>query len=140
MKLDSGEILRFEKNQVIGISQASKESDSDCIAVPMTGPILFGSFFMKAQQSGGNEYFKYDAVNNNCQDFILGCLQANSLSSSELTAFIKQNVEKLVSPFIEGAARTATDLAAAADVLINGKGLKGCGIIQTKNGLIQRRL
>lgn len=136
MKLDNGETYRFEKNQVIGINKYGKESDADCIAVPLGKQILFGEFFMKSQTSGGSEYFQYDGFKNNCQDFILGALRANGLLSSDLSKFIKQNVEKLVPSFVEEASRKVTDLAGMADSLIHGEGMKH-GLISTPNGMKQ---
>lgn len=137
IKLDNGATYRFEKNQVIEIAKYNKDSDSDCVSVPMNKDILFGEFFMKAQTAGGADYFKYDGFTNNCQDFILTCLRANSLLNPELSKFIKQDVQNLVPPLIEKFGRKVTDLAAAADVLVNGEGMMGYGLMSTPNGMMQ---
>ena len=46
----------------------------------------------------GNKYFTYDAIKNNCQDFILSVLKANHLNNIQTQKFVKQdNLEKLFS-------------------------------------------
>ncbi len=137
MKLENGEIYRFEKNQVINIAKASSEKDADCLPVEMPKPILFGQFFMKAQEYMGNKYFMYDGFENNCQDYILACLKSNGLLNSELSSFIKQDVQKLVPTFLEKIGKKVTDLAGAADTLIHGEGQMGYGLVSTPNGMIQ---
>lgn len=138
VKLDNGSTYRFEKNQVIEIAKYGQESDSECVSVPLNKEILFGEFLMKSQTSGGADYFKYDGFTNNCQDFILTCLRANSLLSSELNKFIKQDVKNLVPSLIEKLGKKATDLAAAADVLVNGEGMmRGYGLVSTSEGVRQ---
>lgn len=123
IKLDDGQSYRFEKNQVIEITKSSKETDSDCVPASGSG-ILFGEFFMKAQQSAGETYFKYDGFTNNCQDFIITCLKANGILTAQLTTFIKQDASKLVPPLLETLGKKVTDLAGAADVLVHGEGKK----------------
>lgn len=137
IKLDDGRVFRCEKNQVISISQNPKESDADCVPVPLNKDILFGQFFMNAQTMGGADYFKYDPFYQNCQDYLNLCLKANGLLNDSLKTFIKQDVQSLVPPILEKLGRKVTDLAGAADVLIRGEGQQGCGIISTPNGIYQ---
>jgi hypothetical protein len=136
LKLENGDFYRFEKNQVIAIQKYNRESDSDCVQVPLSKSILFGEFFMKGQQSIGTDYFKYDGFSNNCQDFILGVLKGNGLLNEELKKFIKQDVENLVPSFVEDLGKKVTDLAGSVDVLQNGEGL-GHRLISTPNGMMQ---
>lgn len=137
MKLEDGAIYRFEKNQVINIAPASSEKDADCMPVDLKNPILFGQFFMKAQEWMGDKYFRYDGFNNNCQDYILACLRANGLLTPSLSTFIKQDVKNLVPSFLEKIGSKVTDLAGAVDTLLHGEGQMGYGLVSTPYGMKQ---
>ena len=47
---------------------------------------------------GDETFFTYNAVSNNCQDFLLAFLQSNNLGNNENYTFVKQDTE---SPWIK---------------------------------------
>ena len=47
------------------------------------------------KRMGDEKFFTYNAVSNNCQDFLLAFLQSNNLGSHENYTFVKQDTEKL---------------------------------------------
>jgi len=70
----------------------------------------------------GNQFFQYDAVVNNCQDFLLNVLQANGLGNQTDYAFIKQDTEKLFKglPILKKVAHAVTEIGERADVAMQG--------------------
>jgi len=70
----------------------------------------------------GNQFFRYDAMKNNCQDFLLNVLQASGFGDQSDYEFIKQDTEQLFKglPILKGIAHTATDTGAIANKIISG--------------------
>jgi hypothetical protein len=122
--------LIVEKNEVINIAVAKRpNSDTEFYAVPLRGKQLtFGQFMDNAEKAKGTEFFLYDAFENNCQDFVAGLLKENGLLDENAATFIKQPIDQLVKrlpSFTQTVARKVTDLGAAANVILEGEGLKG---------------
>jgi hypothetical protein len=73
----------------------------------------------------GPNWFIYDAFSSNCQDFVFNVLLANNQMTPQLEAFIKQPLEKVLEALPSWApriGRVMTDLGAAADVAMHGRG------------------
>lgn len=131
MTLSNNEILRVEKNAVITMKPFNKELPEDNMNVSMS-PINFVEFFENAKEYHEKEtsksFYLYNSVDNNCQMFSLSCLKGNGLGNAEIYDFIKQDVRALLDEidteggFLEKAAEKITDIAGAADVLIEGLG------------------
>lgn len=70
----------------------------------------------------GNQFFRYDAMKNNCQDFLLNVLQASGIGDQSDYEFIKQDTEKLFKglPILKGIAHTATDTGAILNKTLQG--------------------
>lgn len=125
-------IARFviEKNEIINISPArAYDKDTETVPVPLEGSTTVNALLDATQRRMGENYFVYDAFQNNCQDFILNLLLANGLNTAALQAFVKQDVEQALSelPGYTGKlARTLTDVAALGSVALEGEG-KGKG-------------
>jgi len=80
-----------------------------------------------------DKYFLYDAIKNNCQDYILAILKSNNIGSSSDVEFIKQLTTDLEGNFIlRKTLNTITDAGTRVSQLI-GKGkckhCDGCGYI-----------
>ena len=43
-----------------------------------------------------HDYFNYNAYSNNCQDFVLACLEANNIHDTLYVSFIKENTKPLL--------------------------------------------
>ena len=63
---------------------------------------------------GDETFFTYNAVSNNCQDFLLAFLQSNNLGNNENYTFVKQDTESLFKrlPVLQKIAKSTTDLGA----------------------------
>jgi hypothetical protein len=118
----------IEKNEVINISQSYKATDeTEYMEVPLDGKqITFNEFLAKGEKAMGDKYFRYHALENNCQDYIMALLKASGLATAEITKFVKQPVEQLVKelPGYTGkVAKTLTDIAGKASEVIEGRGM-----------------
>lgn len=117
--------IAVEKNERINIAPGGTGAgESIDIAYPHGD--TFASFLAKARHAmGDHRFFQYNAFSNNCQDFILGLLQANGVLTAEAKAFIKQDAESLVKKmpgFVGKVAQAATDLGGKVSQLISGQG------------------
>jgi hypothetical protein len=81
----------------------------------------------------GKNYYLYNAVRNNCQDYLMNILQANKIGDESDYKFIKQDVAELFKGFskTEKVLEFATDLASVFDRLVKGNG------INEKNYVVQ---
>jgi len=126
VKLDGGPTTIVEKNEVINVGP-SKPADSDTEVMVLNDPgtLTLQQMLDNAQKLMGGRFFPYSAFENNCQDFIIAILRANNLWTAARDQFVKQPLEQVINelPSYTGRlANVATDLAAVADVAIQGRG------------------
>jgi len=145
--------VKIEKNEVInittdfkikaegvssGLSQHGSGKNVETMPVPVACCITLQEMMDKAQQSMGSSFFLYDAFKNNCQNFIMGILNANGLNTPEVQGFVLQPLESLLqelpsytSPF----ANLITNIAGLADRVLQGRGDElegGCMCMEAK--------
>lgn len=95
--LDDGTTMIYEKNErpVLQVSNKQPSDKAECVSVGANIPL--GEFIGKSiKRMGEDKYVSYNPITNNCQDFLLNSLQANNLSTPELTKFIKQDLDELI--------------------------------------------
>ncbi len=126
LKLDGGPTTVVEKNQVINVGPSYPEdANTEKLIMNDPGTLTINEMLAKTQRLMGDRYFNYSAFDNNCQDYILAILRANNLLTPAREAFIKQPMEEVIKelPSYTGRlANAATDLAAVANVAIQGRG------------------
>jgi hypothetical protein len=126
-KLDDGKFVQLEKNGVVETKYVHSIDQHSGMDVSTHKGVTIGQLFENAEKKIGKSLWLYRAADNHCQRFITNLLRCSGLLTNELNRYINQNVESIVSGLPEFAQKiinTATDMSAAADVLINGKGLK----------------
>jgi hypothetical protein len=117
----NGSRVSIEKNERINIvegytgnpgKQQMKNVDRSLLE---NNRITLETLLGKAQQNMGDfKFFQYNAKSNNCQDFLLGILDANNLNNANLREFIKQDateIFKALPDFMDKFAQGVTDLA-----------------------------
>jgi len=133
---------RIEKNEQISISPYRDEKDEEFLEIPLKGQ----SITIKQLMDRGANYMKerfipYDALNNNCQDFIIGLLRPSGLSSPQIESFIKQPVDELVDnlpQYVKTTTNLITTLGGLLTYLRELSGFKDGGIITAPPaGIIQ---
>lgn len=130
VEFENGKQITIEKNERIAIVEGRLERSGKLQAKDVDSSLIknitLETLLGKAQQSmGDHRFFQYNAKENNCQDFILGILDANGLNNSNLQEFIKQDateIFKSLPGFFDKFAQGVTDLAGkASEVLGNGR-------------------
>ena len=118
--LDKQEVIKFRKTNCIHRS-------SDVINVKLVSEITVNELIERARLFMGNAAFSnYNALYNNCQDFVAAVLQANNLLTSDNFAFIKQDAAAVfqnMPSFTERVALFFTDVGASANRLLEGENI-----------------
>lgn len=123
----------LEKNGVVSFTRGDpirKGSErSDVTNVPLAGKeITIQQAIDATREKLGNERFSnYRATSWNCQDFLLGFLDANGLSSDSLRQFIYQNPKEIFSrmpQFAQKIGQTLTDTDAVVNRIVEGEGAR----------------
>jgi len=101
-------ILDKQHNITIKIS---KDSCKDSLPVPISGEITLKTFLERGRKRVGDaKFFPYNALTNNCQDFLLNLLVANGLNRPNLVKFIKQDLSQ-ISKELPGFSKSIVDTA-----------------------------
>ena len=126
-------LISVEKQDQINIKPNPKlKTDSEIREISMNNEtISLNKLLENTQQYMKEKYFLYDAIKNNCQDYILAILKSNNIGSTSDVDFIKQLTTDLEGNFIlRKTLNTLTDAGTRVSQLI-GKGkckfCDGCG-------------
>ncbi len=125
-------IIKLHKEEVVELVQldramyeALQAPEHQGFAVNIPTNIPFGQFMQKAIQLQGESFWSYDAIKNNCQNFIMSTLRANGIGlSKQQITFIRQDAFTLVgkSPIMSSILKRITDLGAIAHRVRYGTG------------------
>ena len=125
-------IVKLHKEEVVELVQldramyeALQAPEHQGFAVNIPTNIPFGQFMQKAIQLQGESFWSYDAIKNNCQNFIMSTLRANGIGlSKQQITFIRQDAFTLVgkSPIMSSILKRITDLGAIAHRVRYGTG------------------
>ena len=120
----SSKNLLLEKNAKPAFSESFTDSkDTEYMApVNIVGQPTLNEFIQRTVDKMGKYGFtNYDALDNNCQKFILSLLEANGSLTPALKNFIYQDITGIVQrlpSYVDKFSRFATDTAARAQELI----------------------
>ena len=92
--LENGKTILVEKNERINIMKTSRnEKNTEQQEISNIPPnITLNTLLGNTKNKMGDEkFFTYNAVSNNCQDFLLAFLQSNNLGNNENYTFVKQD-------------------------------------------------
>lgn len=128
ISLDDGTKIKIEKNEVITLTKNPKvEPGTELLEVgrPPNQPTL-STWLERTKKLMGDKFYNYDALGgNNCQNFVMSMLQANGQFNPETKNFVYQDITELsrdLDSFTRKFAKSITDLAARANVIVHGKG------------------
>jgi hypothetical protein len=113
--LFTGPKILAEKNETINITTSfSDTSDTQYMDVPLrTRDLTLNVIMAKTEAYMSTfKFYQYNAFSNNCQDWIMGILNANGLNTPTIQAFVKQPVDSIVKrlpSFVGKTAQFATD-------------------------------
>tara|TARA_R100000664_G_C2759722_1_gene149762 strand:+ start:8632 stop:9390 length:759 start_codon:yes stop_codon:yes gene_type:complete len=135
----SGKQFVWEKNGSVNIGGKFKSTSKDERSpVDMNGktPTL-AQMVEKTKARMGDDFGRYDAFKNNCQDFLINTLKANGLGNSIIYDWIKQDISQIAEGlprYVKGTARSVTDLGAVAELFPQLLGLEEGGVTQARIG------
>ena len=113
--------ILLEKNEAINMKVVSNYNpkDAEYIDIDISKDITFGQLLDGARKIQGGNFFKYNATNNNCQQFIIDLLKGSSILTSEASTFIKQDVQSLFKnlPRTKKFINSVTNLGGAIDIV-----------------------
>lgn len=134
IELQSGTRLLLEKNARINMelnpsAGARPNTEIKSISNIPQGLSVY-QLLENAHRRMGSQFYSYDAVNNNCQDFLLNILQSSGIGDQSDYAFIKQDTAKLFKglPVLKKIAHTATELGERADIALQGGKLSSADV------------
>lgn len=118
INLENGKRVIVEKNERINIEYAKRERPKTETKQIQNIPsnLSLKSMLDKTKASmGETKFFEYNAVNNNCQDFIMAFLQSSNVGNQSDYSFVKQDTKSLFKklPYLKNISKGVTDLGAA---------------------------
>jgi hypothetical protein len=122
-----GKNIIIEKNEVVNISTEYKvDTLTETYPVSLGGQkiTIFDLLEKTRNTIGDKQFFTYDALYNNCQDFLINILKTWGLNSKNVIEFIKQPIGQLISelpPYTHTLTKLITDTGAIFSRII-GKG------------------
>ena len=88
--------------------------------VRVTSGLTLNTMLNNAMQSmGENKYFTYNAINNNCQNYLLALITSSNMATGEATTFIKQDVKGLLGRTAQKGVNALTNLAGTFNTFVN---------------------
>jgi hypothetical protein len=117
LTIDNKELV-VEKNAQISMSY--KKISGQELHVVKDKPLTLNELMAKTEELMGDKFLPYDAEHNNCQRFVSAMLEANGLMTPEYSAFINQDVSKLIPRKTKGLVDKVTDLGARIDSIKSG--------------------
>ena len=87
-----GTVVRFEKNEVIGIDDAYvSKPETETMVVPYNKQITFNELIHDTiNEIGKQQMFKYSAFQYNCQCMVKDVLESNGLYNDDINKFVYQ--------------------------------------------------
>ena len=123
-------IVSLEKEEVIVMKiNPIPHPNMERLTVLVNRPLTVNQLIANTRKRmGEDDFFKYDASHNNCQDFIKNILQSNQLSTPENIRFISQNTAQLFDNLdsVRKLTNTVTDIAGRFNIIREGGSLSKC--------------
>lgn len=140
IELQTGQQLVLEKNEVINMDlfRGYKQGTETKELYATTSHLTIDMILNRTKEAMGNNFFTYQAGNNNCQTFIYTILKVNNLLSPDSESFVlqKKTNEIFKNETLRKFTNTLTDVAGRLDVIKQGgteqQLSQGNGITDTK--------
>lgn len=117
--LEDGTVLTLDKQSQITLTVGAKPyKDSIAVSPPFTTLNTMLDNTRKAM--GDKDFFGYDSLANNCQNFLFKFFRSNGKLTPELKTFIVQDVKDLFDEGLEKKSRFITDLGSKISTIQYG--------------------
>jgi hypothetical protein len=130
-KMQNGKTVKLEKNEVINadVNPSTVKGAETKPLNNMKQGITLKGILQGGERVMGSKFIPYDAVHNNCQDFILGLLRGSNIGDQSDIDFIKQDTKGFFTgkdqKTTRSVAKFVTDLGGKVNQIMTGHGLEG---------------
>lgn len=120
----------FDKREIVKLEQKNPiQKNSETIEISLgEKSITIQELVEKTKSQMGDSLFnRYDARNNNCQDFVLSVLKANGLNNNNIESFVKQDAEQIFKKMPSITSKIGkffTNTGAVVNKIIEGENIK----------------
>jgi len=117
-----GKKIVCEKNQVINLSKTIPKSKKDTEQMPIVvraGLTLNEMLNNARNDMGETKYFSYDAIKNNCQNYVLTLITSSGMATADSTSFIKQDVTNIFGKFAQKGINAITNTSGTLSTFVN---------------------
>ena len=122
--LSDGSTVGLEKNARVNIKHGGWDAEGEGEQLPdmkLTAPVTLKTFLAKGELHGGKSHYHYDAVEANCQQYIMDLLGGNDLMTESIKSFVYQDPQQLVrKKSVRRVAAVLTDIGGLADYIQHG--------------------
>ena len=121
--LENNKVYALEKNLSITLSNyKNRKNEQQQIVSNVPSGMTLNSILANTKSKMGSRMYMYDAVKNNCQDFLVNLFKGNNIGNLNDISFIKQDTETLFKtlPILKNVAKFATDVGSAFEDVFTG--------------------
>jgi len=127
VQTDKTKFLLEKIERVNVTSSIGNPKGLETLPCPLNGKeiTIFDLINNTKEKMGKTAFLDYNAVNNNCQVFLMNVLDANGLLNADNKEWVKQNTEVLFknNKTLAKVSKALTDIGASANVLLKGGNL-----------------
>lgn len=119
--------ISLEKNEVLNAQvNPPLKKRTECTDVQFSGELTPNMILEGGKEILKDKFFPYNAVSNNCQDFIVALMKGSNIGGPEDFEFVKQDTKTLFKNLDKTAdiAKKVTDIAGIANVITQGTGME----------------
>lgn len=116
-------VFGIEKNEVITMTMNPKpKSNAEFQEVAVKPDLTMNKMMLGSEKIQGAKWTRYDASNNNCQDFVMSLLKGSGLGNENDYKFVKQDTDSLFKDdsFLRKLSRNLTNIGASVSTAISG--------------------
>ena len=121
--LSNGTRLITERNQRVELKEYKHQPEGidEKFSIRVRA-LTLSKLFENAIAHQGDNLWYYDAVKNNCQNYITTILKSSGLYNEKFGSFINQNVDSLLTDTVKKISTATTDIASLAENIYRGGG------------------
>jgi hypothetical protein len=116
-------VFGIEKNEVITFTQnPTPKSNAESQDVALKPDLTMNKLMTGSEKIQGSNFTRYDAYNNNCQDFVMSLLKGSGLGNETNYQFVKQDTDSLFKndSFLRKFSRNLTNIGASVSTAFSG--------------------
>jgi len=116
-------VFGIEKNEVITMTFNPKPAqNAEFKEVSVPADLTMNKLMLGSEKIQGDKWTRYDAYNNNCQDFVMSLLKGSGMGNEGDYQFVKQDTDSLFKndSFLRKFARNLTNIGASVSTAFSG--------------------